>query len=84
MAKRVLITGASGLLGREIFKVFKNDSVWDVVGLAFSRVKEGLRKCDLTNPEDLKDVFKEFKVSTLFLKQVLSYLSSCIRFIVIY
>lgn len=34
--KRVLITGASGLLGRAVLAAFKN-SQWEVCGLAFSR-----------------------------------------------
>lgn len=35
-AKRVLITGASGLLGRQLVSEFVGKS-WDVLGLAFSR-----------------------------------------------
>ena len=35
-AKRVLITGASGLLGRQLAVEFA-ESGWEVLGLAFSR-----------------------------------------------
>ena len=38
LKKSVLITGASGLLGREMIKVFKESGNWDSVkGTAFSR-----------------------------------------------
>jgi NAD(P)-dependent dehydrogenase (short-subunit alcohol dehydrogenase family) len=36
IAKRVLITGASGLLGRQLALEFA-ESGWEVLGLAFSR-----------------------------------------------
>ena len=37
-AKRVLITGASGLLGRQLATEFEQ-SGWNVLGLAFSRAR---------------------------------------------
>lgn len=47
----VLITGASGLLGRQILKTFlKNPQQWkNVLGTAFSRSGENLVKLDLTD-----------------------------------
>lgn len=35
--KTVLITGASGLLGRAIYRMFSGDPEWKVIGLAFKR-----------------------------------------------
>ena len=36
--KTVVVTGASGLLGRAIFKTFKDSGKWGkVIGTAFSR-----------------------------------------------
>ncbi|KAF9319889.1 hypothetical protein BG003_007881 [Podila horticola] len=43
---RVIVTGASGLLGRAVAKEFK-DAGHEVVGLAFSRAKGDLKKLDL-------------------------------------
>ncbi|KAF9545771.1 hypothetical protein EC957_010519 [Mortierella hygrophila] len=43
---RVLITGASGLLGRAVVTEFKNAG-HEVVGVAFSRAKGDLKKLDL-------------------------------------
>lgn len=59
---RVLLTGASSLLGRAILKQLKNDSsLSDVLGLAFSRTAGGLRKVDLSNSEELQCVIDDFK-----------------------
>ncbi|UYV80676.1 MAT2B [Cordylochernes scorpioides] len=57
---KVLITGASGLLGRAILRHF-NQAGWATLGLAFSRAKEPLKKVDLTNKEEVRAVFENFK-----------------------
>lgn len=43
---RVLVTGASGLLGRQVLKEL-NES-WEVRGLCLTRQRAGLTSCDLT------------------------------------
>ncbi|XP_068718927.1 methionine adenosyltransferase 2 subunit beta-like [Montipora capricornis] len=58
---RVLITGASGLLGRAIFKEFSNSDKWDVLGLAYSRATGGLKKLNLLDFDETKRFVKEFK-----------------------
>ena len=62
MSKRVLISGASGLLGRALLKEYISDGSWDVLGLAFSRTREPLRKVDLRSKEDVEEVISTFKV----------------------
>ena len=62
MAKRILVTGASGLLGRECLKAFAEDSEWNSLGLAFSRSSDGLKKVDLTDAAQTAAVVREFKV----------------------
>lgn len=74
----VLITGASGLLGRTVYKYFTDKSYrdlypisanvefnWNVLGLCNSRAREGLRKLDLTNDEEVEKLINEFKVKLL-------------------
>ncbi|XP_013390060.1 methionine adenosyltransferase 2 subunit beta-like [Lingula anatina] len=63
MEKKVLITGASGLLGRAIYRLFEEDPTWEALGLAFSRAKGKLCKVDLTDPQALEKVVDEFKPS---------------------
>lgn len=58
---KVLITGASGLLGRALFSEFSKKS-WEVCGLAFSRAKGNLVKVDLNNTEEVKRIIEDFKV----------------------
>lgn len=65
MAKRVLITGASGLLGRAIYREFLKDNSWETLGLAFSRVKENLKKVDITDENQVKEVISTFKPSVI-------------------
>jgi S-adenosylmethionine synthetase len=50
-APSILVTGASGLLGRAIFAAFRSDAAaWRVCGTGFSRVREGLVALDLCDP----------------------------------
>ena len=66
MQKRVLITGASGLLGRAVMSEFERDGSWSVLGLAFSRAGEKLRKVDITDKQAVFSVVQEFKVWIFF------------------
>lgn len=60
----VLITGATGLLGRAIFNVFSSAG-FDVIGTGFSRAKSPLISLDLTNPEALTATLDELKPSVI-------------------
>ena len=48
----ILVTGGSGLLGREVMQIRK-----DILGTAYSRVGNGLVKLDLTQPSSLEAFF---------------------------
>lgn len=58
---RILITGASGLLGRAILRVFQERfGKSSVTGLAFTRAEDlGLIKCDLRDPIAIEAVIRE-------------------------
>jgi len=56
----VLITGASGLLGRALLKNFQNKN-WQVLGLAYSRASGSLRKVDLNGRSQVDNVFEQFQ-----------------------
>lgn len=57
---RVIVTGASGVLGSAVHEAFKTTGV-DVLGLSYSRAREGLEQLDLTRKEDVENVFSQFK-----------------------
>ncbi|TPX65764.1 hypothetical protein SpCBS45565_g04966 [Spizellomyces sp. 'palustris'] len=57
---RVVVTGASGLLGRAVVNAFKEGG-YDVVGTAYSRATEDLRKLDLTDFAAVKAFVAEQK-----------------------
>lgn len=62
MAKwRVMITGATGLLGRAIHKEFANSQEWEILSLGFNRVGAGITKLNLTNVEETRRVVNEFQ-----------------------
>lgn len=52
-AKRILITGASGLLGRPIMKALKTEKNWKVTGTAFSRDSGDLKRVDLSDIDNI-------------------------------
>ena len=54
---RVLITGASGLLGRPLMKAFEGQ---DVLGLALSRAARPLKRVDLTDCDALAECVESF------------------------
>ena len=73
----VLITGASGLLGRTIYRYFKDDAyqrkypinaalnekfAWKVLGLCNSRVRGDLQKLDISDYAQVEKLIEEFKV----------------------
>jgi NAD(P)-dependent dehydrogenase (short-subunit alcohol dehydrogenase family) len=56
-----LVTGATGLLGREVSKTFRL-SKWNVKGTGYSRADGvDILKADLGNDADIKDVLDTTK-----------------------
>jgi S-adenosylmethionine synthetase len=56
---RAIVTGASGLLGREVLKHLVGGK-WEVLGLAYSRAREKLQKVDLCDPGQVEEVLTQF------------------------
>ncbi|KAF9051353.1 hypothetical protein BJ165DRAFT_1448141 [Panaeolus papilionaceus] len=57
---KVVITGASGVLGSAVYEAFKS-AHFDVVGFAHSRTGPGLEKVDLTVPEEVEGTLTKIK-----------------------
>jgi len=58
--KKVLITGATGMLGRQVFRVFV-ESGWNVKGLGHSRARDPMVKCDLLQHGEVEAQIKDFR-----------------------
>ncbi|EGX52628.1 hypothetical protein AOL_s00007g411 [Orbilia oligospora ATCC 24927] len=59
--KKVLVTGATGLLGRQVVRAF-DEAGWDVIGTGFSRANPPrILKLDITNQEDVEKVLDDVK-----------------------
>ncbi|KAK9476864.1 hypothetical protein V1514DRAFT_335610 [Lipomyces japonicus] len=57
----VLITGATGLLGRETVKQFANDPNWNVIGTGLTRVSAPIIELDLVDTPKVADFIKRSK-----------------------
>lgn len=53
MTCQLLITGATGLLGRPVLRACRDVSGWTVTGTAFRRAAAGLERVDLSQPETI-------------------------------
>ncbi len=60
-APRVLVTGASGLLGRAVCREFHNNG-WLVIGTGYRRARPRLLRCDLTDEDAVKGLLHEYRV----------------------
>ena len=67
--RTVLVTGATGLLGRQVTKAF-SDSHWNVKGTGFSRADgTSILKVDLGNAAEIEKALEETKYfNQLFFK----------------
>lgn len=70
--ERVMVTGASGLLGRQIVRELHSAS-WDVLGIAYQRVGERMKRVDLCEETELRKAIQDFKV--LFQSSVITQLT---------
>lgn len=59
--RKILITGASGLLGRPILEALKSEKAWKVIGTAFSRCSDDLRKVDLSDIKGIPEFLDGIK-----------------------
>jgi S-adenosylmethionine synthetase len=61
MAKTALITGATGLLGRQVITAFERKE-WQVVGTGFTRAKPpSILKLDLGSEANITSTIEEVK-----------------------
>lgn len=60
MKGKIIITGASGVLGSAVYNAFKNSPGFYVLGLAHSRADNELVKLDLVDEEKVERTFEEF------------------------
>lgn len=80
-SQRVLVTGATGLLGRAVYKEFHNND-WDTLGCGYTRARPRFLSCNLLDEEDVREVIQSFQVLTSSLHSVWLFVvfSSDIRF----
>ncbi|XP_071453076.1 methionine adenosyltransferase 2 subunit beta isoform X1 [Hetaerina americana] len=72
LEKRLFLTGASGLLGRALFKKFTENG-WEVMGVAFSRASPPLVKLDLKDSAEVQKAFADFSPSLVIHSAAMRY-----------
>lgn len=55
-----LVTGATGLLGRQVLKAFE-EAGWQTTGTGFRRAEGAIRKVDIQDDEAVAQLFAEVK-----------------------
>ena len=63
MNKTVLLTGATGLLGRAIRTEFASDNTWNCIATGYSRSTGDVKKINLRDENEIASVLKDSKVS---------------------
>ncbi len=56
---KLMITGASGVLGRAFMRTFADNTDFEVIGTAYSRAQGGLHKLDLLDDDAVADFIRE-------------------------
>ncbi|XP_073507325.1 methionine adenosyltransferase 2 subunit beta isoform X2 [Phyllobates terribilis] len=59
-SKKALVTGASGLLGRSVYREFKAAN-WHIVGCSYTRVRPKHETLNLLDDSAVKDLVEDFK-----------------------
>jgi nucleoside-diphosphate-sugar epimerase len=62
MVRRALVTGATGLLGRQVVRAFDRAAGWEVVGTGFTRASPpSVLKMDLCNKDEVEKALDAVK-----------------------
>lgn len=75
--RRVLIIGASGFLGKELYKIFKTDKDYEAFGTYSRNGIRDLEYLDLTDLESIKYTFSKTKPNIVIITSALTNVDYC-------
>lgn len=59
MNKRVLVTGANGLLGKKVLEVFRRESDYEIIATSSEKSADVSVQLDITNKENVREAFAQ-------------------------
>ena len=62
--RRVLVTGATGLLGRAVYREFQKNA-WQALGCGYNRALPRFLRCNLLDEDAVRAVILDFQVGCL-------------------
>uniref|UniRef100_A0A2K6EP32 Methionine adenosyltransferase 2 subunit beta n=1 Tax=Propithecus coquereli TaxID=379532 RepID=A0A2K6EP32_PROCO len=68
--RRVLVTGATGLLGRAVFKEFQENN-WHAVGCGFRRARPKFEQVNLLDSNAVHHIIHDFQKMSLLSRKLL-------------
>ncbi len=74
-ASKILVIGASGLVGKALYNEFAKD--YSVCGTYLKRKREGLLKLDIRNKKDVQTLFEKIKPDVVFLPAAEPHVDLC-------
>lgn len=78
-SRRVLITGATGLLGRAVYKEFQQSN-WHTVGCGFRRARPKFEQVNLLDSEAVHHLIHDFQVWACMSAVVMCSLRTCLAY----
>lgn len=74
---KVLIIGASGFLGKELYKTFKSDEVYQTYGTYSKKNGENFEYLGMTDLESIKNVFSKVEPNIVLITAALTNVENC-------
>lgn len=75
--KRVLVMGASGLVGSALMNVLWNKPNHDIVGTCYSNAKDGLLSLEMDQPKSIEEVIRKVKPNDIYIASYISNVDRC-------
>src|ERR1035437_10240717 len=77
MDKRILVTGASGMIGSAVMSSLWSKPNCDVIGTCYSNAKEGLLSLEMDQPQSIKEIIHRIMPNDIYIASYISDVNRC-------